>query len=128
MPQVYVINENSHPYKEKFNDRLIEIGAGERITMDSDEARRFLGKCNGVMKDGGGQPDPRGFKRLRIEAVVGQAAPAAPEAETFISQMTGEKFQSQAELDKHLEKYKDRIVVDENAERQIKARKAQKSA
>lgn len=127
MPQVHVINENSHPYKEKFNDRLIEIGAGERITMDSDEARRFLGKCNGVLKDGDGQPDPRGFKRLRIEALAGQSAPA-PEAEVFISQMTGEKFQTQAALDKHLEKYKDRVVVDENAERQIKARKTQKSA
>jgi hypothetical protein len=123
MPLVHVVNENSHPYKEKFNDNLVQIPAGGRITMDADEARRFLGKCNGVMKDGDGQPDPRGFKRLRIETLAAETA-AAPEAETFISQMTGEQFKTQVELDAHLEKYKDRIVVDENAERQIKARKA----
>jgi hypothetical protein len=124
MPLVHVVNENSHPYKEKFNDNLVQIPAGGRITMDSDEARRFLGKCNGVMKDGGGQPDPRGFKRLRIETLASEATALAPEAETFISQMTGEQFKTQADLDAHLEKYKDRIVVDESAERQIKARKA----
>lgn len=120
MAQVKVWNDNIHPYKEKFQDRLIEIPAGQSIEMDVDEAKRFLSKCNGVLKDGDGQPDPRGFKRLRIETKAGQAAPAA-KSTVYVSHLDGREFATKKELEQHLEQFKDRVVTDEKAEAAMQA-------
>lgn len=124
MPQVLVRNENTHPYREKFQDRMIEIPPGETVQMDADEAKRFLSKCNGVMRDADGQPDPRGFKRLRIESLTGGDAPEPKAKTVYVSHIDGKEFGSKKELDAHLEQFKDKVVTDENAEREIASRKA----
>lgn len=127
MPQVSVYNDNVHPYREKFQDRMIEIPAGEKITMDADEAKRFLARCNGVLRDGDGQVDPRGFKKLRVEALAGQKAEPATVTK-WLSHIDGKEFGSKKELEAHLEQFKDRIVTDETAEREIAARKSRAKA
>lgn len=127
MPQVLVRNENVHPYREKFQDRLIEIPAGESIQMDNDEARRFLSKCNGILRDADGQPDPRGFKKLRIEPLP-SAKSEAPEVPKFVSHIDGKEFGSKKELDDHLAQFKDKVHVDEGIERELKKRGRQASA
>lgn len=119
MPQVLVVNENIHPYKEKFQERLIEIPAKGQIQMDSDEARRFLASCTGQLKDGDGQPDPRGFKRLRIEALG--ASVERPSAK-FVSMKDGAEFETEAELKAHLKQFKEEVFTDEAVEKTLKAR------
>jgi hypothetical protein len=120
MAQVLVRNKNTHPYRERFRDRLIEIPAGQTIEMDADEAKHFVAKCNGIKRDGDGQPDPTGFKRLFIEPIAGQKAETEP---AYVSNIDGKTFATKRELDAHLEQFKDKVFTDENAEREIEARK-----
>jgi hypothetical protein len=121
MAQVYVRNDNVHPYSEKYKGRVIQIPAGESIQMDADDAKRFLAQCNGVKVDADGQPDPRGFKRLRIEAMTKQAEAEKP-ATVFVSHIDGKEFPTKKALEAHLEQFKDRVVKDENAEREMAQR------
>lgn len=124
MPQVKVWNDNVHPYKETFREQKIEIPAKGFIKMDAEEAHLFKGTFAGILRDADNNPDPRGYKMIRIEAIGAEDAEPAPIQ--FISQVTGEKFTTQKELDEHLKQFKDRLFVDEEAEEEIKVRKQAK--
>lgn len=67
--EVKVWNDNVHIYKENFLDKSIVIEPGQFVLMDEDEATRFIGTMppQGILADADGNPDPRGFKRLRIQ-------------------------------------------------------------
>jgi hypothetical protein len=64
---VKVWNENTHPYTEKFRNVLRVIEPKSYIEMDEDEAEYFLAKFTAPVKDAQNRPDPRFFKKLRIE-------------------------------------------------------------
>lgn len=70
MPQVKVVNKNTHPYKEKWDDKVIEIPAGGHITMAKEDAVIFLGRMNSIARDADGAPKPESFKRLYIEPLT----------------------------------------------------------
>ncbi len=122
MPQVRVLNLNEHPYKEKFRGEMIHIPAGGEIEMDADTARNFVSRCNGVLRDGDGQPDPRGYKMLKIVPLSNEPA---VEAKTFRSMKDGKEFKTQKELDAHLKQFENEVVTDAEAEAAIKARAPQ---
>lgn len=69
--QVKVWNDNIYEYKENFRDSLIVIPSKQFIMMDHDEAQTFRSTFNGFMKDVDGAPDPKGFKKIRIEVPNG---------------------------------------------------------
>lgn len=116
---VKVWNDNTYDYKEKFRDRDIVIKAKGFIMMDRDEAEIFQGSYAGMTRTGDGQPDPRGFKMIRLEL---DPNATATETQTYVCHFDGKKFQTQAELDAHEKQYKDKVVVDEVAEQEIKRR------
>lgn len=117
--QIKVWNDNTYDYKETFRDRDIVIRAKGFIMMDRDEAEVFQGTYAGRLKTGDDQDDPRGFKMIRLE-LDPSAATAAPKG--FVCHYDGKTFQTQSELDAHEKQYKDKVVVDEQAEQEIKRR------
>lgn len=64
---VKVWNDNKHPYKEKFRDHDIYIPPGQCVELEKDDAEMFYGTFAGLMTDGDGNADARGYKMLRIE-------------------------------------------------------------
>lgn len=67
MPLVKVVNDNVHPYEERFRDQTIKIEAGKSIQMEHEDAVMFLGQMNSIKRTVDGGPDPKSFKKLRIE-------------------------------------------------------------
>jgi len=119
---VKVVNDNMHPYTEKYKGQTIHIPARGSITMDLNEASHFLGTNPGVAQmDAGGQQKPETFKMLRIERM--DAVPRVePETKKFVCAADGKEFQTQAALEAHIaENYMDRMV-DEDAKKKLKAR------
>lgn len=117
---VKVWNDNAYDYTEKFRDRDLVIRAKNFIMMDKDEAEVFQGTYAGMIRTGDGQPDPRGFKMIRIELGSSDAQAASPPL--FTCHVDGKTFQTQALLDAHEKQYQDKVVVDEVAEQEIKRR------
>lgn len=68
--EVKVWNDNTHPYKEEFKGKVIEIEPKKFVKMEKDEAVLFLGQFNSIERDADGNPHPKSFKRLRIEQVT----------------------------------------------------------
>jgi len=99
---VKVWNDNEFPHVEKFKGKVIEIPAKEWIEMDHDEAVQFAGQFKAPIVTGQGTHDPRGFKKIRVEK---------PKAKLHIhnpltNPLTGQTFQSEAELKADLERFK----------------------
>lgn len=67
--EVKVWNDNTHLYSELFKGQNIVIEPGQHILMQEDDAILFLGTMppQGILADGDGNPDPRGYKKLRIQ-------------------------------------------------------------
>jgi hypothetical protein len=131
MAQVKVWNDNTYDYSEDFRENKIRIKAKSFIYMDAEEAHLF--KCNfaPIRVDADGNATPDSYKMIRIETVSGEE-PVKPEAAQakFVCQLDGAEFESQADLDAYIsENYKDRIVVDSEAEKAVAEKKrAKKSA
>jgi hypothetical protein len=64
--QVKVVNRNTHPYRESFDGRDIEIPAGGHILMAREDAISFLGRFSSIKRDVDGAPTPESYKRLEI--------------------------------------------------------------
>lgn len=130
MPKVRVWNDNIYPYNEKFRDQDIMIPAKEFIVMERDQAVLFRGTMNAVKLDSNGQAnDARYFKKIRLEPISGNEADEITSSPKFRCEMDGRVFDTEGQLKKHIdENYKDRIVVDEEAEREMAQRKRQKKA
>lgn len=124
MAMVQVWNDNVHPYREMFREREIKIPAKGFIEMDEDEAQLFKGTFAGILVDADDNPDPRGYKMIRIEPIT--AATPKAEPEKFVSHRDGKSFDTEKELKAHLEQFKDETVVDEDAEQAIKEKKTRK--
>lgn len=111
-----VHNKNTYPYREKFRDQMIEIPALGYVEMDQDEALYFVSAFSPVIKDGQNVPDPRFFKMLEVEN------PPQVEAPGLMNHATGVQASSLEELNRVLEKFSDRLVRDDDAEKQAKRR------
>ena len=111
-----VHNDNIYPYREKFRDEWIEIPAKGFVEMDQDEALYFVSAFSPIVRDGQNVPDPKFFKMLRIED------PPRAEAPSLMNHATGVQASSLEELNRVLDKFADRLVKDEDAEKYAKKR------
>ena len=123
MPNVKVYNMNEFTYKENFRDQNIMIPPGGFVKMEEGEARLFFGTFAPIVLDADGNPSPEGYKKLRIELIEDGSAKSAPEAKGFTCQADGKTFDTLKELNEYVkEHHADKIIVDEEAEREITSR------
>lgn len=119
--QVRVLNLNTHPYKENFRDRVIEIPAGGHVEMDEDEAEYFLTAYTAPRKDAQGRPDPLYFKKLKIHPDDLKALRDKAANPSLVCHANGQKVLSQAELTAVLGNFTHMLAGrDENAEVDMK--------
>jgi len=111
---VTVKNAGSKTYKEEFKGKMISLAPGESMKMERYEATQFRGSV------GTSNPD----KGIEKNIVIIRGEVKEPEVVSeFISHLDGKKFNSQADLDKHLEslnpadKGADRIEEDDSKKR-----------
>lgn len=129
--QVKVWNDNIYDYTEEFRDQTIKIPAGKYILMEEGEAKLFKGSFNSPILDHDDMPDPRGYKKIRIErdGAIADLQEEAEVSKVYVCQADGSEFTSKEELDEYVkDNFAHLIVKDEEAERQMaaKARGARK--
>jgi hypothetical protein len=96
-----VINTGTKEYRETYKDKVYVIPAGKFIKLPRREALEFCGNCPGADAKTGKMIE----KPLRIQR--GPAPAGETLAQDYISPFTGEYFASEAELNAHIELYKD---------------------
>ncbi len=116
MALVKVWNDNIYLYEEKFRGRLIEIDPNSYIEMDEDEAENFKAAFTFPHRDEQGRPDPRFFKKIRIEK------PKVEESadDNLICHANGQKVSSVDELTKVLSNFSHMLAKDDEAEAEAK--------
>jgi hypothetical protein len=118
---VKVVNDNVHPYREKFRGKDIYIEPKGAIEMDLNDAHAFLGTMPpNIEVDANGIQKPTSYKQLRIEKA---GAPKAPASKSFVCMKDGKEFGSQAELDRHIEENFADDIVDEEAREKVVAKR-----
>jgi hypothetical protein len=113
--QVRVWNDNDHPHSEKYKGDKLEIAPHGYIEMDQDEANQFLGQYTPIVRRGDGTPDPRFFKRLRIEC-LGKKAATPPNPLMFHA--TGQIAKSIEEL-KELQGHYRHLMIKEDGDEKL---------
>lgn len=128
MPKVKVWNKNVHPYTEEFQGEKISIPANEFIMMEQEKAELFRGTFNGVLKNGDGGPDPRGFKMIRIE-YASSSLPVEAERDENKCIACNYKATGKADLSEHTKAMHAHQVapVDEDGEAEVAQRKGRKA-
>jgi hypothetical protein len=123
MATVRVYNRNKFPYKEKFKDEHILIAPGAFIEMDEDDAHMFKGSFSSPVLGVNGEHLPEGFKMIEIVrgADVKDEAPKAKAHQCLACKYTGS---SEGDLNEHLKIHQDQVVVDEEAEKAIRRKRA----
>lgn len=110
--KAFVVNHGHMPYKEKWGDGVISLMPGERLEMDHGEAVRFLGTFSAPVLDGNG--DTISGKTLHLEG--DESAWLDNQAQSFISQIDGQDYGSEAGLKAHYAQYKHLQMVKDVAE------------
>lgn len=119
---VKVVNDNVHPYREKFRGKDIYIGPKESIQMDINEANLFLGTMPpNIEVDANGHQKPTSFKKLRIEHIGSQKPKET--TKTYMCMKDGQEFPTQAALDKYIEENYAEDIIDEEAREKVVAKK-----
>jgi hypothetical protein len=131
MPQVKVWNDNIHPYQETFKEIKILIPPKGYVQMEEDEAIMFRGSLgDSAIFDADGNPDPRGYKMIRLEYNSKSDTNAAPKVNPPTCQACAFEAASEKDLSDHVQAtHAHQIAVDAEAERAIAEKKrARKSA
>lgn len=119
---------NKHPlgftHREKFQDSIIEIKAGEYVLMDYEDAVAFRGQYFPMRMNAQDVQDPESYKCIEIvkdDSVVDEK----PAVETkWVCHFDGKEFPTKDLLMSYIEQnFKDKIVVDEVAEKEIEEEK-----
>jgi len=121
---VRVFNRNRFDYEEMYNGTLIKIKAGGFVTMDYEQATRFMGKMIPMIKDKGGIQKPESYKWLEMDQDDKRKAESSlrNEAEekaqkTFVCMKCNKEFTTKAALIKHAkEKHLDDMVESKTKE------------
>lgn len=117
--KVYNRHREGMTHKENFKGNLIEIKAGSFIVMDYEDAVDFKGQYFPMKLLPTGQPDPAGWKMIEVVPIVD----GEDETITYICNMDGKEFSSQAELDAYTKaNYGDQVFKDDVLEETIKKR------
>lgn len=101
--RVRVYNDNTYVYREKFKGEMIVIEPGKFVSMEDDDAVLFLGTFISPRVKGDNVPDPRGFKRLRIDKNTQEVAAARPvdQVSALKCQKCGYSATSPTDLSEH---------------------------
>lgn len=94
MAIVKVWNDNTVEHVEKFKDDTVRIPAGGFVEMDYFDAVSFQGQFTGLRMLGPNNPDPRGFKMIRVDE---PGEPVVKEDKN-VFHATGKAFESRDEL------------------------------
>ena len=78
MPLVKVWNDHNLEHVEKFKNQEIRIPPGGHILMDYIDAVDFRGQFFGMRMRGPNDPDPRFFKKIRVEEPAEPVVKADP--------------------------------------------------
>lgn len=128
MGMVKVWNDNVHPYKEQFRDQLIQIPPKKFILMEAGDAHLFKGTFAPIKLDADENPIPEGYKMIRIEE-SGADVIEMPKVNELLCQACKYEGSSAGDLSEHIKStHKDVAAVDEEAEQEIKKRKAARKA
>jgi hypothetical protein len=94
MPKVKVWNDNKFEHVEKFKGEEVRILPGDFIEMDYIDAVDFRGQFAPMRMLGPNNPDPRGFKMIRVEE------PKEPivKDDQNVFHATGKAFESRDDL------------------------------
>lgn len=112
MQTAFVVNHGPRPYREKWDNEEITIPPGGRKEMERTEAIRFLGTFAAEQKDANG--DTISGKTLHLEE---NGDPwASKEAQSFISQIDGQDYGSEAALKAHYAEFQHMRMVRDVAE------------
>ncbi len=107
-----VVNHGPLPYKEKWNGEMLTILPGEKVEMEHLEAVRFLGTFAPEVLDGNG--DLVSGKTLHIET---NGDPyASKEERSFVSQVDGLDYGSEAALKAHYARFQHLQMVKDVSE------------
>ncbi len=117
---VKVINDNVHPYKEKFRGRDINIPPKGSIEMDLNDAHMFLGTMNSIEVDGGGTPLPTSYKMLRISTDMSTPIVAA---KNTVCMACNKDLLTEKALASHSESEHFDAMIDEDAKEVIVKRR-----
>lgn len=116
-----VWNDNDFEYREKFKDKEIVIPSRKCIEMEHMEAVEFLGVFQPIVRDYDGQPDPKFFKKLRIEK-TSKAVPQVAKAIELVCQACGFTAKNSKELDEHIDaNHLDSLADEKEADKRRKA-------
>ncbi len=119
---VKVVNDNVHPYRERFRGKEIYIGPNESVEMDLNDAHLFLGTMPpNIERGANGLQDPKTYKMLRIEQVG--ISKAQSQSKKFVCMKDGKEFATQAALDEHIEENFAEDIIDEEAREKVVAKK-----
>lgn len=117
---------NKHPlgytHKEMFKGDMVEIKANEYVLMDYEDAVQFRGQYFPMLMTADDQPDPKGFKVIKIEPddEAKEEVVELPVSQQFICQFDGKKFETQTQLDNYIQKnHSDKIFKDEMLEKEL---------
>lgn len=123
MAKMRVWNENTYPLKDTFRGEPLVILPKEFIEMEEDDAILFRGQYTPMILRADKTPDPAHFKMLRLEKIDGTEMKIEKEPE-HICQGCKYKATSAKDLEEHGKAmHSDSILVDEDAEKAIKAKK-----
>ncbi len=111
MARVKVWNDNEYPHTEMFKGDKIHIEPHAFIEMDYEEANEFKGQFTGIRRLGDERPDPRYFKKIRIEG-----KPPPPPDAGLICMADGSQAATKEDLAKLLEKFSGIRVAPERTE------------
>ncbi len=120
---VKVWNRNKYPYKEQFRDENVYIPAGNFIEMEKDKAEIFFGTFNGIMVDGDGNPDPKGYKMLDLEYPSGADVHSHVKVNELLCMACRYLAVDKPDLQAHLTTHEDIRANDPEAEKAAASRK-----
>lgn len=122
MPKVRVHNDNIHDYKEKYKGEPILIKAKGFIEMEEDEAYQFKGTFSPIIRDADGNDLPEGYKMIRLEKNWVTDESTEPKEIVHQCMACHYKGSSVADLSEHTKTHAESLVVDKEAEEEIKRR------
>ena len=114
MAKVKVWNDNDYPHSEVFKGEKITIDPHAFIEMDWEEAIDFKGQFSGLAPIGkDGAPDPRFFKKIRVET------PTTPvvQPDPLVCHANGQKAATVEELAGLLSQFASQRAKDPDAEK-----------
>lgn len=118
---VKVVNDNVHPYREKYRGQEIYIPPKGFIKMDANEAHHFLGTMPpNIEVDGNGIQKPTSYKMLHIEDLGSETA---VETKKFICMADGREFPTQEALDAYVAENHADAMIDKDARDKVVAKR-----